>query len=93
MSKELTPQKEAGCPAAFPDEPPLSPKKEFFRIRHELGQLLKHAREQERLSAQAIAEQNGLSGTAETRTLQKPLEIFSAGKLFRPSASSGNGLY
>ena len=54
MSKELTPQKEAGCPAAFPDEPPLSPKKEFFRIRHELGQLLKHAREQERLSAQAF---------------------------------------
>lgn len=71
MSKELTPQKEAGCSAAFPDEPPLSPKKEFFRIRHELGQLLKYAREQERLSAQAIAEQNGLSGTAELLQLER----------------------
>lgn len=30
MSEELTLQSETGCSAAFPDEPPLSPKKNFF---------------------------------------------------------------
>lgn len=55
----------------------LSPKKEYVRLRRELGQLLKYGRKHERLSAETIARQNGLSGVEELYLLEsgryKPL--------------------
>lgn len=60
----------------------LSPKKEYVRLRRELGAQLKYRRKLERLSAETIAKQNGLSDVKELYQLESG-EFPTLGKYFQ----------
>ncbi len=59
MSDQLSPVETSDSQDVFLGEYPLDKKREYRRLRRELGLLLKNARIDERLSAEVIARQNG----------------------------------